>query len=829
MKGKILIVDDSATNSTSIKHLLSDYIILIACDGLQAIEHIENYRDIDLVIIDEDLIKIDGMFLLNRLQANDIYNKIRVIVLSNHGEIENGIEGLKPGVADYITKPFHIKSLKARIEVHLEIIRTQRLYEEKLNESSSTLETIIEQAPIGIAISYSYKPLDSNDDNVPIINKRFEEITGRTKEELMSLGWSGITHPDDLQKDIENYLRMQAGEIEGYSIEKRYIKPNGNIVWANIVVARLKLNACSKFSHIRLVQDITTRKNIETELFDSERSKAVLLDNIPGMMYRCNYDKEWTMQYVSNGCLELTGYSPESLLFNRDLSFNALIKPEYHEYLWRKWDIAIKNHVKLKEEYEIITSSGEIKWVWEQGQGIYDEDGNVICLEGLIIDINDRKNNEIKLKYLSERDPLTGLFNLRTFEETYLTYNKTNDIFKSAIIMLNVSTFSTITSTLGFRYGQELLKDISECLLYLASEEYLLFHISLDHFAFYITKYQERQELSGFCEKLIQALEAKIYQKTTNFNIGVIEIDNSNIGDAESVLKKAYLASEKISNSYRFSCCFFSKEMEEKLQRDVAIIQALTKTIYEQNDTSLFMLYQPIVNLKTNEIVGFEALARYENESIGFVSPAEFIPIAETSQLILPLGKKIMRLVFCFAVILKQKGYESILMSFNVSAIQLLSETFLTDLVDLVEETGVDPRNLNVEITESVFSDNYHEINERLDKIKMMGMKIAIDDFGTGYSSLARERELNVNCLKIDKYFIDKLTRISPKDAITGDIISMAHKLGHYVVAEGVEYEVQREYLLKHDCDMMQGYLFSRPVDQETAIDMLRNCKKDIL
>lgn len=829
MNGVILIVENSASYHTSIEYLLSDYVVLTACNGLQAMEQIENNGNVDLIIIDEDLLKIDVLCLLNKLKANKIYNKIRMIILSNHGEIANEIEGFKLGVADYITKPFNIKTLKARIEVHLEVIRMQRLYEEKLNESSSTLETIIEQAPIGIVISYSYKPFDSIKDVVPIINKKFEEITGRTKEELMNLGWSEITHPDDRQKDIDNYLRMEAGEIEGYSLEKRYIKPDGSVVWANIVVAKLKLNDSSNFNHISLIQDVTTRKKIETELFDSKRSKAVLLDNIPGMMYRCNYDREWTMQYVSNGCFELTGYSPESLLFNRDLSFNDLIKPKYHKYLWEKWDIAIKNRVKLKEEYEIITSSGETKWVWEQGQGIYDEDGNVICLEGLIIDINDRKNNEIKLKYLSERDPLTGLYNLRTFEDIYIAYNKTKDKSKSAIIMINVNTFSTIRGTMGFRYGQELIKDISECLLHLSSEECLLFHISLDHFAFYITKYQDRQELSDFCERLIQELEKKIYQKTTNFNIGVLEIDNSNTSDVESVLKKAYLAAEKISNSYRFSCCFYSKEMDEKLQRDVAIIQALTKTIYEQHDTSLFMLYQPIINMKSNEIVGFEALARYKDDGIGFVSPAEFIPIAETSQLILPLGKKIMRLVFRFATLLKQKGYESIFVSFNVSAIQLLSETFLTELIELVEETGVDPRNLNIEITESVFSDNYHEINEKLDKIKLMGMKIAIDDFGTGYSSLARERELNVNCLKIDKYFIDKLTRINPKDAITGDVISMAHKLGHYVVAEGVEHEMQKKYLLEHSCDMMQGYLFSKPVDKEVAIDMLKNCKKSIL
>lgn len=827
MNGKILIVEDSATDCARIKRILSDYIILIACDGIEAIEHIESNWDIDLIIINANMLKMDCLYLLNSFKSDDRYKRMRIIVLTKNDEIE--IAGLNFGVVDYIEKPFHLKSLKTRIEVHLEILRIQRLYEEKLKESSTTLETIIEQAPIGIAISYSDKPYNSNYNNTPIINRRFEEITGRTKEELLDLGWSGITHPEDLHKDIDNYRRLESGEIEGYSVEKRYIKPDGTVVWTDIVVARLELSNCSKFNHICLVQDITVRKNVETKLFDSERSKAVLLDNIPGMMYRCNYDREWTMQYVSNGCLELTGYSAESLLFNRNLSFNDLIKPKYHEYLWEKWEQVLKNHVKLKEEYEIITSSGEIKWVWEQGQGIYDDEGNVICLEGLIIDITDRKNDEMKLKYLSERDPLTGLFNLRTFEEIYLTNNNVNDKFKSAVIIINVRTFSIINSTLGYRYGEKLIKDVSETLLNLVSEKCLLFQLSMDHFAFYITKYNDKQELSDFCEKIIQVLDLEIYQKTVSFNIGVIEIDKYNVDDAESILKKAYIASEKMSNSYRFSCCFFSKEMEEKLQREVAIIQALTKSVYEENEASLFMVYQPIVSLKTDEIVGFEALARYKHDSFGLISPSEFIPIAEASQLMLPLGKKIMRIVFCFASELKQKGYPSNFISFNVSAIQLLSETFLAELINLIEETGVDTKNLNVEITESVFSDNYHEINERLDKIKKMGMKVAIDDFGTGYSSLARERELNVNCLKIDKYFIDKLTRIRPEDAITGDIISMAHKLGHYVVAEGVEYEKQRQYLLEHDCDMIQGYLFSKPVDQKTAIDILKKNNNDIM
>jgi len=690
MKGKVLIVDNSVLDSTSIKKLLSDCITLIACNAFEAIEHIKRNVDIDLMIIDLNTIKKGDLCAFNSLISNDINKKLRIIILTNHDEAECEIEKLKYNEIDYIRKPLHMNLLKERIKVHLEIVKIKKLYEEKL--------------------------------------------------------------------------------------------------------------------------------------INSEQSKAVLLDNLPGMMYRCNFDREWTMQYISNGCFDLTGYRAESLLYNRELSYNDLIKPEYQEYIWSKWNVAIKKHKKFKEEYEIITPSGQIKWVWEQGQGIYDKDGNVICLEGLIIDITYRKNNEIKLKYLSEHNSLTGLFNLRTFEEIY-SINNANRRGKSAIIMINVSTFSAINSTLGYRYGQKLIKDVSNCLLALAKEGFLLFHISIDHFVFYITNYEESQQLSDFCEKIIQTLDDKIYQKTISFNIGVIEIDKYDREEAEGILKKAYYAAERKSNSYRFSCCFFSKEMDKNLQREVAIIQALTKTIFEENDPSLFMYYQPIVGLKTNEIVAFEALARYKSDSIGFVSPAEFIPIAEASQLILPLGKKIMKLVFSFAADLKQRGYESIVIAFNVSAIQLLSENFLIDLVNLVEETGVDPKNLKVEITESAFSDNYHEINEKLNKIQSMGMKIAIDDFGTGYSSLARERELNVNCLKIDKYFIDKLVNTSPKYAITGDIISMAHKLGHYVVAEGVEYEIQRQYLIEHDCDMMQGYLFSKPVNQEIAIGMLDKIK----
>ena len=237
----------------------------------------------------------------------------------------------------------------------------------------------------------------------------------------------------------------------------------------------------------------------------------------------------------------------------------------------------------------------------------------------------------------------------------------------------------------------------------------------------------------------------------------------------------------------------------------------------------LFLQFQPILDVKSKKICAFEALARLKSDKLGFVSPLEFIPIAEKTKLIIPVGQKVILQAFRFLNKLKDSGYDGISVSINVSAIQLLERDFNEILFSMIKDMQISPANIGLEITESMFADNYQRINHTLGELENYGIHVAIDDFGTGYSSLARERELNVSCLKIDKYFIDKLVSLKDEEAITGDIISMAHKLGHCVVAEGVEYEKQRQYLLDNGCDKIQGYLISKPLDEEAAIELLRS------
>lgn len=280
---------------------------------------------------------------------------------------------------------------------------------ESLEVREKMFQAIFEQSPIGIIIGIH--------DRIYDVNPMAEKILGRNKKELLSMPWQHYVQIDDIRKDETFFNRFKNGEIQSYSLDRRYIKPDDSVVWVNITIAPLQLSNRSEMNYVCLIEDITQRVEAENERRESERSKTVLLSNMPGMAYRCKFDRDWTMLFVSDGCFELTGFKPESLLNNKDICFNALIHPQYQDYLWKKWQEVVRDRTKLREEYEITTAFGENKWVFEQGQAIYNENGEVVALEGLIIDITDKKRKEQEVEYLNNHDFLTGLYNRKFFEQ----------------------------------------------------------------------------------------------------------------------------------------------------------------------------------------------------------------------------------------------------------------------------------------------------------------------------------------------------------------------------------------------------------------------------
>jgi len=342
---------------------------------------------------------------------------------------------------------------------------------------------------------------------------------------------------------------------------------------------------------------------------------------------------------------------------------------------------------------------------------------------------------------------------------------------------------------------------------------------------FYVKDYQDRAELAAFCETISRALASLLTGERVGWGIGVIEIDEGNQHNHRQLLRNLLVASEKAlgaSDKEDYGIQFFDKELEVGIDREEHIISELSSIAQGLGMERLFLHFQPIMDLASGRICCFEALARLKSTAYGLIPPLEFIPIAEKTRLIIPLGEWIVTQAFRFLNMMKKHGFDEVGVSINISPMQLLKHGFVTNLVKRVQEAAADPASVNLEITESIFFANFQEVNAILGELEQYGFSVSIDDFGTGYSSLSREREMNVNSLKIDKEFIDKLMVLKPEQAITGDIISMAHKLGHIVVAEGVEHHKQLEYLKAHGCDKVQGYLISKPMDEVAAIVMLQ-------
>ncbi|GAB1476005.1 hypothetical protein MASR2M70_08370 [Bacillota bacterium] len=818
---KVLVVTASEADRTGIGNMLESHSLSYASYGFEALRQIEIVADINVVIIDLALPNNDSLNLIEYIRKDSRYNNLIILMLSGITENEKETRGFRLGADDYVRKPFNGDSLNAVINIYGELIE-QRAAKLKNIEQQSIFDAVFQQAPIGIAISRGDEQLKGENNEYFSVNAAYERITGRKQDELFRLGWAEITHPDDLEEEMVLYEELQSGIRDSYSMEKRFIRPDGSHIWVHISTATLILPNEHKHNLICMVQDISTAKKTEQALLESERSKSVLLSHFPGMAYRCNYDRDWTMEFVSKGCKNLTGYTEESLLYNRDVSFNDLIAPEYRERIWKEWEQTISKRKPIKLEYEIITSAQKRKWVMEMGEGVYDDKDEVEALEGIILDISGRKKMEEELRYNSEHDTWTGLNNRIYFDELLKHELKKNNKYKKAIISVNLSGLHVLSMSYGFYYHQSMVKNVAAALSAVSGDNCSLYHTSENRFIFYIKKYKDKEELSAFCQSISEILRSLLSADNIGGGLGIVEINNRH--EADRIIKNSMLASEKALGIFEsdFGHCFFDKDMEVRIMREEQIKLELSQIAAGDRSERLFLQFQPIMDLKSNRICGFEALARLQSEALGLVSPFEFIPIAEATKLIIPLGEIIIRKSFDFLNSLKEKGFPHITLSINVSAIQLLGSGFVKKLFAAMKEMKVNPGNVCLEITETTFSSNYQELNRVLGELKESGIKSAIDDFGIGYSSLAREWELNVNELKIDRYFISRLLALrSFEEAITGDIISMAHKIGHLVVAEGVEEEIQKQYLMERQCDKIQGYLLSRPLDHDAAIDFL--------
>lgn len=344
----------------------------------------------------------------------------------------------------------------------------------QLKESEGLFKAIFEQSPIGIATI-------STNSQTTKVNPAYIDIISRTNQDIVGNDWKAMTHPQDLKKEEILFSAFLKGEISEYEIEKRLINKMGETFWVKLGISSLNLNDSDDFNYLCMVEDISERKKITEALQESERSKSVLLSHIPGLAYRCLNDEYWTMEFVSDGCLDLTGYRPSDLIGNKTISYNDLIDSQYRDILRRQWDQVLLKHDNFRAEYQIITQDNQVKWVLELAQGIYDNKGNVIALEGIVIDITQTKLRDAQIRYMDDHDILTGLFNRKYFEIEKVRFNQ-QSYLPLSILIGDINGVRLINDAYGYSEGDRLIVDTAQLLKSSCDTTSILFRTGGDEF-----------------------------------------------------------------------------------------------------------------------------------------------------------------------------------------------------------------------------------------------------------------------------------------------------------------------------------------------------------
>lgn len=828
MLEKVLVVTNSQADCDTIINTLSDKVVLFTDNIFDALKYLDDSSDIRLAFLDIDLPEMSGYHLLAIMKMRNRYEAIRLIIMSENKELAEIMRSSEFGKVDYLHKPIDADSLRIIARMQSEISDQSALVK-KMSADNFIFNLLFNEAPFGIAISRIAKKSKNHETISMNVNEAYERITGRKQSEFGDIDWRSITHPDDMAVSEMFFNRLLDGEIKSYSREKRYLRPDGTIVWVSAIISAIDTQDENVFSYLSLIQDITDRKKIEQDLIESERNKSILLSHLPGLAYRCRYDRDWTMQYVSKGSLELTGYEAASFVNNRDLSYNDIIAAPYRDPLWKEWQKVIKQKSKFRYAYQIITESGVWKWVYELGEPIYDEAGNVEALEGIVIDISAQKKLEEALQYKTDRDTLTDLFNRNCLERVLSSDLKKRSFQKRAVLVINLNPIQSLALVHGYHYSQDLMQNIASKLNELVDRNCALFIILESTLAFYVRDYDNKDQLISLYKRIAAVLDPTILLERISCGVGILEIPyNAKSSQIDTILKNAFLASEKayVNDEKPIHYVFFDAEMDKAIIRENIINQELIDIANGVEPERLYLLYQPIIDLKTGRVSGFEALARLKHAELGTISPLDFIPLMEKSKLIIPLGERIIRMALQYLKRVHDEGYVDVSMSVNISAIQLVDGTFTDKFASLINELKVNPNKIWVELTESVFATNYQEINTILGRLKQHGVRVAIDDFGTGFSSLHRLMAININGIKIDKAFMSGIEKVNIDEAITKDIVSLGQKLHYLVVAEGIENETQKDYLVQYGCDRGQGYYFSRPLNDDDALAYVKKNEK---
>ncbi len=520
--------------------------------------------------------------------------------------------------------------------------------------------------------------------------------------------------------------------------------------------------------------------------------------------------------------------SPQALLDR----IHAEDRPEVQHAVGR----SLRKGAPLAIDHRVVLPDGETRVVRAQGEACLGEGGRVVELAGTAQDVTEQKRVEERIRFLAYHDSLTQLPNRRLFSELLrqsLAQARRRGR-RLAVLFLDLDHLKRINDSLGHSVGDELLQRVADRLRSCTREEDMVSRVPTrdasptisrfggDEFLVVLNEINVSEDAGRVAGRILEVLcrpfAVKGHELVVGASIG-IAIHPSDGTDVETLLSSADAAMYHAKDSGRNNYQFYEQSMNEAALRRLQLEGELRKAI---EGDQLHVHYQPKLELGSARISGAEALLRWTHPRLGRVSPGEFVPVAEQGGLIHSIGRFVMRAACAQAKAWLDHGVGPVRVSVNLSAHQFAGDGIVDTVRSVLEETGLPPRWLELEITESVLMENEQLAVGALKELRQEGIRVSLDDFGTGYSSLSYLKRFPVDTVKIDRSFVRDITTEPEDAAIIGASISIARALDMKVIAEGVETPEQRQFLQERGCDEIQGYLYSPPVDAESLAELLR-------
>ncbi len=522
-------------------------------------------------------------------------------------------------------------------------------------------------------------------------------------------------------------------------------------------------------------------------------------------------DADNTILSVNRAFTEVTGYTAEEVIGRnpRILSSGRQDK-EFYRNMWEQ----LRLEGTWRGEIWDRRKNGEIYPKWLDISTVHDEHGRLTNYIALFSDITERKATEAQLEFMAYHDPLTKLPNrilLRDRFEQAMSLAQRGEVLV-ALLFLDLDQFKAVNDSLGHEVGDQLLLAVAERISRCVRDTDTVSRLGGDEFVILLNDLREAGDATLVAQKILDHLDAPFtighHALNTSFSIGITLYPDDGT-DFDTLMKLAdtamYYAKDAGRNTYRFYTEQMNVNAMERLQWLNSLHQAL--------DRNEFMLhYQPQFELATGNIIGVEALIRWNSPELGMISPSKFIPVAEDSGLIVPIGRWVLQEACRQNRAWQDAGHPPLTVSVNMSALQFRRGNVVETVTSILKATGLAPQWLELELTESILIHDIEQVLEIVRQLKAIGVKLAIDDFGTGYSSLAYLKRFAVDKLKIDQSFIRNLSVDTEDAAIVRSIIQLGHGLNLQIIAEGVESRDQVRYLQNEGCDQVQGYLYAHPL-----------------